>query len=459
MAHEHRRGGGLPRWRIAGHGRDAAGGDRGPGGRARRVPAGGRRAGPARVGPDQGHTAGRPDGAALRARTGLDRSGAERRAEQRPDRRAGEHRCLRHLVPAGAGIGRSRPAAGPGRDPRHRSTHDPRPAVHGADPRPAPRLHRRPGARHHGAALRRGALAERVLPGHAGRPGHAQDVRAEPGAGRHHPRHQPALRRHDHGGPADRVPDVARARMGRGGRGGPRRSRDQPAADGRLDRVRPRAGGAHHRARVLPAAAHPGDALPLGRRRPGGRRARVRDPRRAVRVARGARRGRRGRHGTCGRHGRCRRRVCRRRPGPDRRRDPVRGRVVHLPGPNGAGPRPAGPAHPACRRGRAGRRDGSRKVDAGEPAAAVHRARRRRHPRRRHAAGGDRSVGLAGTPDLGPAAAAPVPRHGRGHHPAGPTRRHGRGGGRGRPGGRRGRVHRDPSRPGTPRRSGRTACG
>ena len=38
-----------------------------------------------------------------------------------------------------------------------------------------------------------------------------------------------------------------------------------------------------------------------------------------------------------------RRRGRRRRPGPDRRRDPVRGRVVHLPGPNGAGPRPAGP--------------------------------------------------------------------------------------------------------------------
>ena len=41
------------------------------------------------------------------------RSRAERRAEQRADRRPGRHRRLRHLVPAGACVGRGRPAARP----------------------------------------------------------------------------------------------------------------------------------------------------------------------------------------------------------------------------------------------------------------------------------------------------------------------------------------------------------
>ena len=142
---------------------------------------------------------------------------------------------------------------------------------------------------------------------------------------------------------------------------------------------------------VLPAAAHAGDALPLGRRRPGGRRAGVRDPRRAA-VAGVARPVAHGRAAAAAGH---RRRA--RRPVPTDG-DPVRGRVVHLPGPNGARPRPARP--------RASRRRGVVALvgatGAGKSTLASLLLRfiepdAGRHPRRRHAAGGDRSVGLAGT--------------------------------------------------------------
>ena len=153
---------------------------------------------------------------------------------------------------------------------------------------------------------------------------------------------QPALRRHDDGGPADRVPDVARARVGRRGRGGPRRGRDQPAADGRLDRVRaarwrcssscPSSSCRCARWRRATTRGPPAGRSPSGRSRSSTSRARRagRRPSRAPRPMRAPR-------------SQPARGAGRRRPGPGRRRDPVRGRVVHLPGPNGAGPRPARP--------------------------------------------------------------------------------------------------------------------
>ena len=65
---------------------------------------------------------------------------------------------------------------------------------------------------------------------------------------------------------------------------------------------------------------------------------------------------------------------------------------------------------------------------------------------------------VAGERRVGPAAAAPVPRHGRRQHPAGPTGRHGRRGGR-QPPSRPARTpsSRPPARA-TTRRSGRTVC-
>ena len=91
---------------------------------------------------------------------------------------------------------------------------------------------------------------------------------------------QPAVRRDDAGGPPERIPDRPRARLGRRRGHGPGRRRGEPAVDGGRDLLRARPGGARHRARVLPAVARPGPALPRGKRRPGRRGATVRDPRR-----------------------------------------------------------------------------------------------------------------------------------------------------------------------------------
>ena len=157
-----------------------------------------------------------------------------------------------------------------------------------------------------------------------------------------------------------------------------------------IDRVRPRAGGAHHRARVLPAAAHAGDALPLGRRRPGGRRARVRDPRRAASRARGGRHGR----AVAGRAAP----GCAGAPVPTGGDDPVRGRVGS---PTRADETPAldrldlriPPAGVVALVGATGAGKStlaSLLLRFIEPDAGV-------DPRRRHAAGEHRSVGLAGT--------------------------------------------------------------
>ena len=256
-------------------------------------------------------------------------------------------------------------------------------------------------------------------------------------------RDQPAVRRHDHGGPADRVPDVARARMGRGGRGRARRGRDQPAPDGRHDRVRARAGGPHHRPRVLPAAAHAGDALPLGRSRAGGRRAGLRDPRRA---GAGARAG-----------GRRRRRPVRRRVARRPTRRSVRGGHGHVSGPDGACPRrvrPASSRSAACVALVGATGAGKSTVanlllrfiepDAGPilvggRAAGAHRPR----PGGR-ASRGSRSGRTSST------ARSRTTSGWRGR-----TRRTRRC--RGRPRGRRGARSSTPCPPGTPRRSGRTA--
>ena len=285
----------------------------------------------------------------------------------------------------------------------------------------------------HRAALRRGPLARRVLPRHAQRPRHAQDVRPEPRAGRHHRDDQPPVRRHDDGGAADRVPDLARARVGRRGRGRARRGRGQPAADGRRDRVRSGAGGADHRARVLPAAA-------------------ARWPRATTRVRRVERSpSARSRSSTS----RCRRatarRSSRRRLGV--RRSPTGRRPTSafedvsftLPGPDDAGARRPRPRHPAGRRGRAGRRDRRRQDDASRACCSGSSSPT---PGRilvgDTAARRDRPGGLAGARRLGAAAPAPVPRHGRRQHPAGAARRHRRRGPGRRPRGRRGRLHRRP---------------
>ena len=116
--------------------------------------------------------------------------------------------------------------------------------------------------------------------------------------------------------------------------------------------------------------------------------------------------------------------------------DPVQGRVVHLPGPDGAGPRPAGPPHPACRRGRAGRRDGRRQDDRWRTCCCGSSS-----PTPATILVGDTPL-AAIDPSAWRARLTWVPQrphlfHGTvaDNHPAGPTRRHGRGGGRGRPGG------------------------
>ena len=313
-------------------------------------------------------------------------------------RRAGRRGRLRHVVPAGPGAGGRRAAAGPRCRPRARPADRPRPAVHRADPRPAARVHRRPGTGDHRPAIRRGPLPRRVLPRHAGRSGDAQGVRPEPRTGRQHRDDQPAVRRHDDGGAADRVPDVARARMGRRGRGRARRGRDQPAADGRRHRVRPGARGAHHRPRVLPAAADAGhDATTPGRpvdRSPSGRsRSSTSRSRRAV--ARSSRRLARdasprtgaGRHPVDGRPVHLSR-VARRPRSTASTSSSVAARVVALVGATGAGKTTI--ANLLLRFATAGRG-----ID-----------RRRRHATREH-----RPRRLASPPRLGPAAPAPVPRH------------------------------------------------
>ena len=139
----------------------------------------------------------------------------------------------------------------------------------------------------------RGPLPGCLLPRHAPRPADVEDVRAWPGAGGEHPRHQPAVRRDDDGRAPNGLPDLARPRMGRRSRRGAGGGRGQPAADGRRDRVRARAGGPDHRPRVLPPAAHARHALSLGGGRPDGRREGLRGPRRAGAGRRGGRRGRR----------------------------------------------------------------------------------------------------------------------------------------------------------------------
>ena len=144
-------------------------------------------------------------------------------------------------------------------------------------------VHRRPDAHDHGASVRRGPLARRLLPRHAGRPGHAQDVRSQRAS------RSTTIRTisRQYG---ETTMEVLRTAFqtslvlewGARGRGRARRGRDQPAPDGGRDRVRSRARGADHRARVLPAAPPAGGALPLGCGGSRRRGARVRDPRRAA---------------------------------------------------------------------------------------------------------------------------------------------------------------------------------
>ena len=154
----------------------------------------------------QGPAAGGPDGAPLRARPGLDEPRAERRAGRRHRRRARRARRVRDLVPAGAGAGGRRAAPRPRR--RSSSSIRRRRSSCCSPDRSCVLLLALIGGRTRAitrAPVRRGPLAERVLPRHAPRAADAQDVRAEPGAGRQHPRHQPPVRR-DHDGRAADAP-------------------------------------------------------------------------------------------------------------------------------------------------------------------------------------------------------------------------------------------------------------
>ena len=126
-----------------------------------------------------------------------------------------------------------------------------------------------------------------------------------------------------------------------------------------VDRVRPGARGADHRPGVLPAAADAGDALPRRGGRAVGRRAGVRDPRRAGAGARAA--------GV----------ATRRRSPPRPGRHPVRRRPrSRIPGRDDAGARRPRPRHRPGPGGRPGRRDRRGQDDHREPAPAVHRTRR-----------------------------------------------------------------------------------
>ena len=155
---------------------------------------------------------------------------------------------------------------------------------------------------------------------------------------------------------------------------------------------------------------HAGDALPLGRGGPGGRRAGLRDPRRAA--CRDAAAVATADAGA----------AAARRPGPGRRRDRVR-RPCRVTYPGRTEPALDGfdLRHPAPRRGRAGRRDRRRQVDRWRacsfgssspmPARSASAARRWR-----------RSISSAWRAhvDLGATAAVPLPRHGRGQRSGSP---------------------------------------
>ena len=159
---------------------------------------------------------------------------------------------------------------------------------------------------------------------------------------------------------------------------------------------------------------------------------------------------------------------CRWRPaGPRRGREPVpaeapirlAGVTVTYPGPHRAGHPRAGPDDPRARAGRARRGDRGGQVDDRQRPAPVRGARRRRGAGRRPAAVRHRPCGLAAACRLGPAAAAPVPRHDRRHDPARAARRRRRGRPAGGPrGGRRG-VHRRAAARLLDSRSARTGSG
>ena len=276
------------------------------------------------VEPAQGRLAARPDRPPPRARAGLDRRASGAASWRASWSTGSTRRRLRDLVPAGAGAGGRRPAPRPRRRPRDRPADGARPAVHRAAPGPAARRSsaagRGPSRERRFAEVRwmsaffldmlRGIATLKMFGRSAEQVGNIRAISRQ-------------LRRHDDGGAPDRVPDLARARVGRRGRDGPRRGRDQPAADGRRDRVRARARRPRHRPGVLPAAAPAGRALPRGSGRPGRRRAGLRDPRRA-----GAGRppaARVGRRGT--------------RPSRAAAPSAFDGVDVHLSGPDRAGPR------------------------------------------------------------------------------------------------------------------------
>ena len=239
----------------------------------------------------------------------------------------------------------------------------------------------------------------------------AQDVRPQRRAGRQHPDDQPAVRRDDDGGAADRVPDLARARVGGRRRDGARRGRGQPAADGRCDRrsiarwpsssSRPSSSCRCGRSRSATTRGRPGGRSPSGCSRSST--SAVADPPRATR--RGSCRAGAGGPAPAG----DRVRPASRTGYPGRARPALDGLTSTIPAGARAGDRRRRPA-PASRRSSAcccgsssptTGRSGSASTDL----AAIDAAR------------------LAGDGRLGAAVAAPLPRHRRRQHPSRPPRR------------------------------------
>ena len=216
--------------------------------------------------------------------------------------------------------------------------------------------------------------------------------------------------------------------MGRRRRRGPGRGRGEPAADGRRDRIRARAGGPDHRPRVLPAAAHARHALSLGGGRADGRGEGLRGPRRAgagVGAAKPA-----DAPAPCG-PGRGPTSCSPGWPSPTRdgRRPPSTGSTWSS---RSAGWSPSsGRPGPASRPPRTSSSVSSsptrvRSSSAGSRSRTIDLAAWRAHRR------------------LGPAAAVPLPRQRRGQHPARATGCIGRGAARGRARGGRRHLHRRP---------------
>ena len=281
MADEPGDRGRVPR-RAPGRDRHAvAGPPRGRGRRARRGPVAARDPRAACGRPPPGTAPRGPRRPDVPAWPGMGRGAPGRRPRERPHGRPRRGGRVDGAVSARPAPRRLGAAARPPRRRPHRPPVVARAHLHRARPAPPPRGDRQPDPGDQRPPVRRAALAERVLRRAAARPADAPRLRPQPRAGRHAARDQRPAPGDDDGRPAVRVPDGARARLGRGGRDGAGRRPDRAAADGRRDPVRPGARRPVHHARVLPSAAPARRALPRRVRRADGRGPGVRDPGRA----------------------------------------------------------------------------------------------------------------------------------------------------------------------------------